>query len=555
MNFPLNICEAVYADPGIEKYRGNSFIEALPPIMSTKDIKQGLTGDIVFNSKDIFEDNNKRTHVVSQILDDFFHPISKHIELESKISIMIRQGYVGRNINDGSLNTHMQNGYERVQTGNLNVWKFEHITSTARSLSVIGCSGCGKTSTLNRILGTYPQAIYHKKHNCTQIVYLKLDCPYDGSLKNLCNHFFRAIDQLLHTDYEKKYALKRHSVETLLALMSQMANVHAVGVLVIDEIQHLSVGRSGGSEKMLNFFVTLVNVIGLPVVLVGTPKAQPIFDKDLRSARRSAGFGALYWNPMTAPVAKTNLKTGKEGLTEWIAFTNQLWKFQWLQKRDEILSDSVRACWYDLSQGVLDIVVKIFVLAQLRAIATKTERITVKLLQKVYDDELKPVHPMLSALRSGDPELIQQYSDLNMPNIDKSLLKLSDAIDQVRSKKEEIKLFSKNSDASRLYNLLVGMSCDSKLVVPLVERAFNDHPDLSIIELMPIILEWYQAQDEPSTSTKEVSNVISKKDWHTLDSDDLRFMQSQSDKKRNVYQLFNESKVIFDSNDWLHNSG
>ncbi|MEI2614897.1 MAG: AAA family ATPase [Methylotenera sp.] len=70
--------------------------------------------------------------------------------------------------------------------------------------------------------------------------------------------------EVLNTNYEAKYALKRHSVETLLALMSQIANVHAIGVLVIDEIQHLNLKGSGGVEKMLNFFVTLVNVIGLP---------------------------------------------------------------------------------------------------------------------------------------------------------------------------------------------------------------------------------------------------------------------------------------------------
>jgi len=553
MELPINICEAIYNDPGIEKYRGNLFIEALPPIMSSKDIRNGLTGDISFRPNDVFENDNKRAHIIAQVLDDFFHPISKHIELESKISIMIRQGYVGRNISDGSLNTHMQNGYERVQTGDLDVWKFEHAISTARSLSLIGCSGCGKTSTLNRILGTYPQAIYHKDHNFTQIVYLKLDCPYDGSLKNLCNHFFRAMDQLLNTNYEKKYALKRHSVEALLALMSQIANVHAVGVLVIDEIQHLSLGQSGGTEKMLNFFVTLVNVIGLPVVLVGTPKASPIFEADLRSARRSAGFGALFWEPMKATKPRIDIKTGKLRQTEWIAFTNKLWRYQWLQKKDEVLSESVRECWYDLSQGVLDIVVKIFVLAQLRAIVTKTERITVKLLQKVYEDELKPVHPMLSALRSGDPELINQYSDLIMPGFDKNLLELSKQIDLARDSKEEIRLFPGNTEAYRLYNLLVGMDCDSELVVPLVDRAFKVYPDLTFRELIPIILGWYKSPEQKLKSKNAKPHRVLKKDWHTLDSDDLRFVHSQSDQKNETYQLFKDSNVIFNSKDWIEN--
>ena len=330
MSLPKNIRAAVYSDPGIPKYRGNPFIEALTPIMSTAQIREGLTGNVDFDPEEVFLDGNKRKHLISQLLDDYFQPIANHLQLEAKLSIMIRQGYVGRNPDDGSLNTHMQNGYERVQSGDLEVFRFDHAKSTARSLSLIGCSGCGKSTTLTRMLATYPQVVYHEKLNFTQIVYLKLDCPHDGSLKSLCHHFFRAIDRLLQTNYEQKYALKRHSVETLLALMSQIANVHAIGVLIIDEIQHLSRSGSGGIEKMMNFFVTLVNVIGLPVIMVGTPKARPILELNLRSARRSAGFGALFWEPMKAPVPQKDPKTGKLIKTEWIAFTNKLWKYQWL---------------------------------------------------------------------------------------------------------------------------------------------------------------------------------------------------------------------------------
>ncbi len=42
MVLPANMAKAVYNDPGIEQYRGNPLIEALPPIMTTQQIKQGL---------------------------------------------------------------------------------------------------------------------------------------------------------------------------------------------------------------------------------------------------------------------------------------------------------------------------------------------------------------------------------------------------------------------------------------------------------------------------------------------------------------------------------
>lgn len=550
MEMPKNMRKAIYLDPGVERYRGNPLIEALPPILSVSQIRDGLSGNIKFDPKDMFAEGSLRVHIIAQLLDDFFQPIANHLQLETKLSIMIRQGYVGRNLDDGSLNTHMQNGYERIMSGDLDVFRFEQAKSTARSLSLIGCSGSGKSTTLNRIFATYPQVIFHEKYNFTQITYLKLDCPHDGSLKNLCYHFFRAIDNVLHTNYEAKYALKRHSVETLLALMSQIANVHAIGVLIIDEIQHLNIKGSGGVEKMLNFFVTLVNVIGLPVVMVGTPKARPIFETDLRSARRGAGFGALLWEPMKAAKPVIDPNTNKVKPTEWIAFTDKLWKYQWLKKRDEKLSDEVRDTWYELSQGVLDIVVKLFVLAQLRAIATQTERITVKLLKQVYDDELKPVHPMLAALRSGDPDLIAKYSDLTIPDMDKRILALSAKILDAQSN-TSLGRHQGNEQAERLHNLLVAMDCESDLIAPLVMRVFNEYPQLSVRELMPIVLEWYRGPSTTSTPLKAKIVKIKVPDWHTLDTEDLRFKFSQSDQDVSVYQGLKQSNMIFDVDTWL----
>lgn len=554
MSLPRNIQKAIYRDPGIPKYRGNPFIEALTPIMTTAQIKEGLTGKIDYDPAEAALDGNSRMHYIAQLSDDFFQPLACHLQLESKLSIMIRQGYVGRNPDDGSLNVHMQNGYERVQTGDLEVFRFEHAKSTARSLSLIGCSGCGKSSTLTRILATYPQVIYHEKLNFTQIVYLKVDCPHDGSLKSLCYHFFDAIDGLLQTNYKQKYGLKRHSVETLLALMCQIANVHAVGVLIIDEIQHLSLSKSGGTEKMLNFFVTLVNVIGLPVVMVGTPKAGPIFESNLRAARRGAGFGALFWEPIKATKPLTNPKTGRVAKTEWIAFTDKLWRYQWLQQKDDVLTDEVRECWYELSQGVLDIVVKLFVLAQVRAIFTRTERITVKIMRKVYDDELKPVHPMLAAMRSGDPEKILQYSDLCMPTIDQKLLELSAKVDAAMAEQPQSP-YANNENAQRLHNLLVNMECDSTLIQPLIERAFKLYPELSIRALMPTVLDWYEDLGKEENKPKQKRKLTKQKDWCTLSSDDIRFVHSQSDKDRPVYEHLKQSSDIFDVDCWLQETG
>ena len=42
---------------------------------------------------------------------------------------------------------------------------------------------------MNKILRYYPQVIEHKQLGLKQIVYLKIDCPHDSSLKTYAQTF------------------------------------------------------------------------------------------------------------------------------------------------------------------------------------------------------------------------------------------------------------------------------------------------------------------------------------------------------------------------------
>ena len=59
--------------------------------------------------------------------------------------------------------------------------RLNYICSTADSLSIIGISGIGKTTAIERLSLMYPQVIKHETYegqsfNRTQIVWLKIDC-------------------------------------------------------------------------------------------------------------------------------------------------------------------------------------------------------------------------------------------------------------------------------------------------------------------------------------------------------------------------------------------
>ena len=87
-------------------------------------------------------------------------------------------------------------------------------------------------------------------------------------------------------------------IDVLIVRMAQISQLHCIGVLVIDEIQHLSLAKGGGQEKMLNFFVMLVNTIGVPVVLIGTNRPMTVLQSDFRQARRGSAifFKLTYTN-------------------------------------------------------------------------------------------------------------------------------------------------------------------------------------------------------------------------------------------------------------------
>jgi len=290
-----------------------------------------------------------------------------------------------------------------------------------------------------------------------------------------------------------------------------------------------------------------VNEISIPVVMVGTPKARPIFEMDLRSARRGAGFGSILWEPMEKPALGENVLR-----TEWGAFTNKLWKYQWLTKASEEIADELRDLWFDLSQGIMDVVIKLFVLSQIRAVVTGTERITANILKAVYQDELKPIHPMMEALRSGDPSKIARYSDLTIPDIDKKILELSNLLESSKDQIRKSVRYGGNNQAIRLHNMLVDMGYESDLLKPLIERAFEENPDLQIKDLMPIILNWYQfTEQSPPAKKQQKPKSIKVKDWHTLDSDDFRFMHSQAANEEQMLEAVQQSSLVFNTDRWL----
>jgi hypothetical protein len=399
---------AVYLRQTVLDYCGNPLIEALPPIYSGSDAARLLTFAPPYHEAERELDAHDRIQSVWRLF-RYFQPLMTHLDIEQRISVAIRQGYISRNPIKPSYAERLSQGADAVRNKSQYLGDFYTGNTTAVGFTIIGLSGVGKTTGVRRVLSLYPQTIRHTRYNgeslyLNQLVWAKLDCPFDGAIKGLCFDFFGYVDRVLDTDYSKKFSVSRMTVDMALPRMAQIANAHCLGLLVIDEIQHLNQAKSGGQAKMLNFFVTLVNTVGVPVVLIGTAGAMSVLQSEFRQARRSSAQGALVWDRM-------------QNDESWEIMLRAMWKYQWLRKPTP-LTDELKNVLYEESQGILDIAVKLYAMAQSKAIADSVETITPQTIREVVSEKLHLVKPMLKALRDGDAKKLAQYEDIRLLDVD-----------------------------------------------------------------------------------------------------------------------------------------
>lgn len=396
--------EAEYNDPLIPDYKDNPFIEALPSIWKKEQVIDMLQYYPEYQEAHRLWAPELRLHLIRNVL-KFFEVIPLHLDLEQRLSSMVRLGYQARN---PRLHDYHSNYYRDIDKKVDALLSREplisNLQSSAIALAVVGLSGVGKSVTLGHLLALYPQVIFHHKYrgedfSFVQLVWLKLECPFDGSTKGLCLNFFQALDEIFDTHYVQHYARDgRATTDEMIKGMARLASLHAIGVLVIDEIQHLSNAKSGGSEKMLSFFVELVNKIGMPVIFVGTYKAMTMLNSEFRLARRSAGLGDFVWDSMRRDET-------------WNTLIESLWRFQYTQKECR-LTPQLNRTLYDVSQGITDFAVKAYMLAQARAISRGDEAITPGLIRSVTHDSFRMARPILDALKSGNIQELYRVDDV-----------------------------------------------------------------------------------------------------------------------------------------------
>lgn len=536
--------EAEYKDQGLPEYNENPLISALPAIMSPAGAAQMLDKKPAFQPEELNLPCHIRTHAINRLTRDFFVPQTNHIIVEQKLSKLIRSSYLNRNPKAATFKRKLNTIRGLIQNEDLATYLHDSVDSPASSMTIAGISGAGKSTTINHILNTYPRVIYHPELHMLQVPWLKVDCPYDGSLSDFCLSFFIALGRRLNINYRDQYASGRPTIAKMMADVADLCLIHAIGLIVIDEFQHMSLAKSGGEKKMINFLVTLVNVVEVSVVLIGTPKALRLFASEFRQARRASGDGSIVWDRLPKDES-------------WEDFLDELWPYQWLHnivERNEQITNKL----YELTQGVPDIVVKLFCLAQSRAILLaelpEDEELSPKLLDQVFEDEFSIVKPMLEALRSGNQRKIEECNDLIFPKFQSNMI---NAVDRLvsqplkKSKSVELGEHSETNIANAAIQTIVSMGIAEDIARPLVSSVLVENPDLPLIQIIQMATTALTQSGHEKRSEEKTSKRVytSRNSWGQLPERHLRKMYA--DKTGSMYEVLKERGLIYPVEDLL----
>ncbi|WP_423752099.1 ATP-binding protein [Clostridium algidicarnis] len=536
--------KAAYKTQELEEYKNNPFIEALPNIFNDEDVVDKFTLFPQINNEDRIKAPNIRYHIIKRAK-NFVQPLPIHIILERRLSALIRRGYLDRNPIDKAFLERLMILNElsdEVADDKVINERMSHIRSTADSLAVIGISGIGKTTAIERLLLMYPQIIKHEEYggqyfSRTQIVWLKIDCPYDGRLSTLCKSFFKTIDDLLGTRYLEKFGYANRITSTMMLHMTTLASMYGIGVLVIDEIQHL-LNAKNDMEDMLNFFVTLSNTVGIPTVLIGTSKAQQLFKGNFRQARRAASEGAIMWDRMS------------KDSEEWSFFLETLWDFQCLQEETK-LTKEIKEVFYDECQGITAVAVNLYILAQERALLQGKEKITVGIIRATAKEDLYMIQPMIKALRTNDIFEIMKYEDISIILDEiainyKSDMELNGRVREAfNERKKSIELMRRSTVENLIFDLKsmdLFKNLDDVDIKKICERAVNEtNVNEEYSSLKRVVLQKALEQEEKDKQSNEKTTKI-----ETINQGLLALYEKAKKDKVHPYDVLKKNGYIKD---------
>ncbi len=338
---------------------------------------------------------SQNTYWLTNLTSNLFIPTRRHYGLFVTVDLLIRHGCETRNPIGLDRETYAREASSRMALAD---GSFEK----GLAAFLIAPPGLGKTRSLERILSLYPRLIEHVRRFSggpfLQVTSLSVFCPTDGSVKTLCRSLLDEIGRLTGIDYGEEFHITERTRRPTLekALVHALA-FHYVGIIVVDDIDRV------GCKDLLCFLGRLSRALHIPVLLAGTPKIEPFL--------RNCPWGIIHWQPF------------HEDCPEWKPFAAELWKLNRVPEAQPTMPEAIEKKLLEKSGGDVDVMLKLFILAQIRVLMLRFRRTRTKtpaaLTPDVFDTlfdayflNLKPVFESGSGCRF---ELLSKLEETDLP--------------------------------------------------------------------------------------------------------------------------------------------
>lgn len=507
---------AEYKESSNPFFKGNPLIECLNPLFEFKEFYELLTiSKPISRTEALKHTINQRDEFLSLLKHDFFVPREEHYRLYRTINNCLMSGYHLRKPIKKEVNLKLKSNYRNLHSGSAIVSE----STASLSTCLLGISGIGKTTTINKILSLYPGGISHNHPELdpfVQIPFVKLECPKDSSLKDLCLTFFGKLDILLGTSYQTIFGKKRETVDNMVIAMAKLTISHQIGMIIVDEIQHLTNVRSNSADTMLNFFVNLNNTLQVPIFIVGTPESINLFGKSHRLPRRWSGEGAEKWNIIPFD-------------DEWKFIMEMLFRYQYTDEAIEY-DENWASLFYHHCQGIIDRAVRIFIEAQKTVLYSTEKKLSSAIVEKTIKEKLWLENDAMEALRSKRKRDLSNYPDLFFPG-------------------DEIKI-NENVDykALTLKKILNDHSIPVNFYTSKLKDLSQNYPDYDIYKIALDIMSEYKKSNTSDTTkaNKKAPKLITNytegdlRKCYDDDFDNLHKKLLENDSLLNVREYFLE---------------
>lgn len=199
---------ARYQDQQLPEYQENPLISTLPPILDMQEVVGRLQQFPSFEPQEVLLNGRLRVHAIYPPIAQLLPAAEPPLGAGEQDQLDDSSGLHRSESASGAWYAHLQNGYRRIEEEDLDTGVYQSVSSgqqpvVVRLLRLWQDAHVGADSGDVSPGSPSPRL----QHHTTGL--LKIDCPIDGDLDELCLSFFNEVDKILGTHYSRSHGRKK----------------------------------------------------------------------------------------------------------------------------------------------------------------------------------------------------------------------------------------------------------------------------------------------------------------------------------------------------------